>query len=193
MEINIENLTCAIAENFETGGRPVTLTYAPCNRPATQAEARENLVRFLDKINEYAESRNLPPLKYICFNVTEDCAADVYPRIITNFCDCEVLESLWGFGRIIMSPILEAEDLAQYVLCALKDFRGTKVPPLLTSENLTVSQPTTYATKIADLEKRVAALEEEFIKHMVTTACVAGGNDMGKVLVEIKRKLEENM
>lgn len=165
--------------NFGKDDLAIDLTYADGYLP-TEKEARRDIQNYIRRIKRYREKNNLEPLKYVY--VVEFIGEDekgnskkirIHHHMIINKMDRNVVEDLWGKGRVqadrLQPDEYGLEGKARYII---KNFnKGTKrwsasrnlEKPIIRSSNSKLSKR--KAEKIAKNENDLKELFEKMYKH----------------------------
>lgn len=122
-----KKITRLLNANFTDADVWITVGYRNGALPATEEEARKDVVNYIRRLQRYCEKSNLPKLKYVYVTeFGEDTR--IHHHIVTNFPDRDIAEQKWGKGKYPQSRRLKPDDyglegLARYVS---KDPKGNK-------------------------------------------------------------------
>lgn len=117
--------------NFTNKSLAVHLTYSDDNLPASEEEARKDVVNYLRRIKHFRKKNGLGALKYIAVieykEQREGKNIRIHHHIIMNEMDRDIVEQLWTKGRAnadrLKADEFGYEGLARYIS---KDPQGNK-------------------------------------------------------------------
>lgn len=147
----VKNLVRLVNENFEANRDIwVHVGYNDDELPATAADAKKEVQKYLRKLRAYAKKHGFPDLKYVYVTQRGKTTQRIHHHIVVNFPDRDVAEQLWHGGKYpranrlrIGDPRFKFEGMANYI--GGGDHDGTKT--YVASRNLKKPQITVADSK----------------------------------------------
>lgn len=195
-----KHLIRLINTNFTNKDLSVTLTYDDENYPASEEDAKKDVVNFLRRVKRHCKKNNIPDLKYIAVIEYKDPSEHQkkvrihHHLIISGDIDRDDVEKLWKKGRANADRLKADENgyeaLARYIS---KDPRGNK----RWTQSRNLKQPIVKVNDYKYSKKRVETLAkapddrqtfESLYKGYIFTECKAKYNDLTGTSLYIKMR-----
>jgi len=195
-----KHLIRLINTNFTDNDLSVTLTYDDDNYPASEEDAKKDVVNFLRRVKRHCKKNNLPNLKYIAVIEYKDPSEHQkkvrihHHLIISGDIDRDEVEKLWKKGRANADRLKADENgyeaLARYIS---KDPKGNK----RWTQSRNLKQPVIKVNDYKYSKKRVETLAkdpedrqtfEKLYEGYILTECKAKHNDLTGTSLYIKMR-----